>query len=199
MRLIGLTGGIGTGKSTVGRMIAAAGVPVVDADDFAHAATAIGGPAYQAVIDAFGPGIVREDGSLDRRALGQIVFADAEARERLNAIVHPAVRQLMFAQFEAWQASELPVAVTIIPLLYESGLEGLFDEVWVTSCPEDRQRQRVQDRDGFDAAHAEARMKAQMPLADKVARADRVIDTSGSLADVQEQVDRNLAAAKEVP
>jgi dephospho-CoA kinase len=199
MRLIGLTGGIGSGKSTVGRMIAAAGVPVIDADDLAHAATAIGGPAYQGVIDAFGTGIVREDGTIDRRALGTIVFHDPEARARLNAIVHPAVRQLLFAQFEDWQQAGVPVAVTIIPLLYEAGLEGLFDEIWVTACPEDVQRQRVQQRDGFDAAHTEARIRAQMPLADKIARADHVITTAAPLPEVEQQIHRLLDAAKERP
>jgi dephospho-CoA kinase len=198
MRLIGLTGGIGTGKSTVGRMIAAAGVPVIDADDLAHASTAVGGPAYQAVIDAFGDGLRLEDGTIDRRALGQIVFNDPEARARLNGIVHPAVRQMMFAQFESWQQAGVPVAVTIIPLLYESGLEGLFDEVWVAACPEDLQKQRVQQRDGFDLAHTEARMRAQMPLADKVARADRVIDTAVPLPEVESQV-RQLLEATTAP
>jgi dephospho-CoA kinase len=199
MRLVGLTGGIGTGKSTVGRMIAAAGVPVVDADDLAHAATAVGGPAYAPVIASFGAGILAEDGTIDRRALGAIVFADAEARARLNAIVHPAVRQMMFDQFETWQATGVPLAVTIIPLLYESGLDGLFDEVWVASCPVNMQRQRVQARDGFDADQASARMAAQMPLAEKVAMADHVIDTSGTLAEVEAQVTRLIAAAKESP
>jgi dephospho-CoA kinase len=199
MRLIGLTGGIGTGKSTVGRMIAAAGVPVIDADDLGHAATAVGGPAYAPVIAAFGAGILAPDGTIDRRALGAIVFADAEARARLNAIVHPAVRQMMFDQFETWQATGESLAVTIIPLLYESGLDGLFDEVWVASCPEGMQRQRVQTRDGFDADQATARIAAQMPLVEKVAMADHVIDTSGTLAEVESQVTRLLAAAKEPP
>lgn len=180
-------------------MVAAAGVPVVDADDLAHAVTAVGGSAYQAVIEAFGAGIVLPDGAIDRRALGRIIFDDAEARARLNAIVHPAVRQALFTCFEEWQAAGVPVAVTIIPLLYESGLEGLFDEVWVTSVPEAVQMQRVQARDGFDATHVAARMRAQWPLADKVARADRVIDTAQTVAEVDAQVQRYLQAAKDQP
>ncbi|MBC7543685.1 MAG: dephospho-CoA kinase [Candidatus Sericytochromatia bacterium] len=197
MRLIGLTGGIGTGKSTVGHIAAEAGVPVTDADDLAHATTVVGGPAYEAVIAAFGPTIVASDDSIDRRRLGDIVFADPEALQRLNAIVHPAVRHLMFTQIEQWRQSGVTAAIVIIPLLYESGLAGLFDEVWVASCPPDVQRQRVQQRDGFAMTHVEDRIRAQMPLALKAARADQVIDTGGDHASVAAQVTALLQRTKE--
>lgn len=199
MRLIGITGGIGTGKSTVGRYLQAAGVPVADADDLAHAAIAPDGPAYGPVVAAFGPAILKADGQIDRRILGEQVFADANARSRLNALVHPAVRQMMLQQVAAWQEAGTPVAALIIPLLYENGLEGLFAEVWVASCPHELELARVMTRDGLSRAQAEARINAQLPLSDKVARADRVIDTATDFAGVEAQVRRHLSRAKESP
>lgn len=199
MRLIGITGGIGTGKSTVGRYLHAAGVPVADADDLAHAAIAPDGPAYGPVVAAFGPAILNADGQIDRRILGEQVFADADARRRLNALVHPAVRQMMLQQIAAWQEAGTPIAALIIPLLYENGLEGLFAEVWVASCPHELELARVMARDGLSLAQAEARINAQLPLSDKVARADRVIDTATDFAGVEAQVHHHLSRAKESP
>lgn len=192
---IALTGGIGTGKSTVLRMLEARGVPTVDADVLARQAVAPGSPGADAVVARFGAGVRGADGAVDRRALAAIVFADPQARRDLEQIVHPAV----YAAIGDW-FTRLPSttrwAVADIPLLMETGREAAFDRVVVVACTPDEQVRRVMARDGLTEAEARARRDAQWPIADKVARAPDVIWTTGSLEQTEQQVDAWLRRLK---
>ena len=188
MLRVGLTGGIGTGKSYVAGRLREAGIPVVDADQLAREVVAPGTPGLAAVAARFGPDVVAPDGSLRRQELAARVFADAEARRALEAIIHPAVRQATDAFF-ATLPPATPVAVADIPLLFETGREGDFDAVVVVACPREEQVRRVIARDGVTRDEAEARIAAQWPIERKVAAADHVIWTTGTVAATERQVD----------
>jgi dephospho-CoA kinase len=192
MRRVALTGGIATGKSYVTARLRKAGVPVVDADVLAREVVAPGSPGLTAIVHRFGPGVIRADGTLDRAALGERVFADAAARRDLEAIVHPAVRTAIDRFFSSLPPAT-PLAVADIPLLFETGRAGDFDTVVVVACRPETQVSRVMARDGLSRAQAEARLAAQLPIADKVARADHVIWTDGTFADTDRQVEALLA------
>jgi len=173
-----LTGGIATGKSRCLAAFAALGVPTIDADQLARDVVAPGTPGLQAVVDRFGGDVLAGDGTLDREALGAIVFADTLARHDLEGIIHPAV----YTAIERWFATlEAPLGIADIPLLFETERESDFDVVIVAACRPDQQLARLMTRSGLSEADARARIAAQMPLANKVARADYVIDTSGTL------------------
>ena len=185
-----LTGGIATGKSYVRVRLASHGIPTLDSDTLAREAVAPGSTGLAAVAARFGDGILAADGSLDRRALGALVFADPGARADLEAIVHPRVREATAAWLDRLAAAGESVAVVDIPLLYETGRERDFDRVIVTSCPRSQQIARVVERDGLSPADAEARIDAQLATDDKVRRADFVIDTGGTFGDTNRQTDR---------
>ncbi|MEW6320773.1 MAG: dephospho-CoA kinase [Acidobacteriota bacterium] len=189
MTRVALTGGIATGKSYVARRLAAAGVPVVDADVLAREAVAPGTPGLAAVVARFGPAVLAPDGTLDRKAVAAVVFDDAAARRDLEAIIHPAVRAGIERFFGALPPAT-PLAVADIPLLYETGRARDFDAVIVAACPRSVQVSRVMARDGASLEEAEQRLAAQWPIEDKVARADFVIDTTGS----HEETDRQVLA-----
>lgn len=184
---VALTGGIATGKSHVLAAFAARGVPTIDADVLAHDAVAVGTPGAEAVRRRFGADIIRPDGEIDRRRLGAIVFNDTAARRDLEAIVHPAV----YGAIQRWFAS-LPAdtryAIADIPLLFETGHERDFDAVVVAACEPDEQLRRVMARDGLAEADARARLAAQLPLGEKIARADHVVWTTGTPGDTARQV-----------
>lgn len=187
--VIGLTGPIGCGKSTVAGWLAELGAVIVDADRVAREATPPGSPELAAIVAAFGSGMVRDDGTLDRAALGRIVFADPAALRRLEAIVHPAVRPRILAVInEARHLGTAAVVVEAIKLV-EGGLAALCDEVWLVTCSAEAQLARVRARAtarGEEVADAEARVAAQGGLADRLRpHATRVIDTSGALADTR--------------
>jgi dephospho-CoA kinase len=190
MRLIGLTGSIGTGKSTVDRMLMAHGAALVDADRLAREVVEPGTPGLAEVVAEFGEGVLLADGSLDRTALGALVFADADRRERLNRITHPRVAQLMQERIAAALASDAPLVVVDIPLLFETGRQSLFEGVLLVWAPPDVQLRRLVERDGWTEAEAAQRIAAQMPAGEKRALATWVIDNSGSEEATQEQVDR---------
>jgi dephospho-CoA kinase len=196
MVVIGLTGGIGTGKSAVARMLAELGAAVIDSDVLAREVVAPGQPALAEIAAAFGPEVLAPDGSLDRRALGRIVFSDAAARRRLEAITHPRIRAESARRVEAAEAAGYKVCVCDVPLLYEVGYDllGLYDEIWVVTAPEEVQLARIRARDRLDEDAARARLRAQWPLALKAQRADRVIDNGGDLAATRRQVEAALAA-----
>ena len=184
---IGLTGNIATGKSTVLAYLQDRGAAVLDADKLAHAAMAPGGPAYDAVVAAFGQAIVGSGGVIDRKVLGAVVFADAAQLARLEAIVHPAV--FVLAQ-QALDATDAPVVVIEAIKLLESGrLLRLCEEVWVVVADEATQIRRLMESRGMDEAEARRRMAAQSPQAEKVRQAHRVIDNSGSPAELYAQLD----------
>lgn len=184
MKLIGLTGGIASGKSAVARMLAAAGVPVVDADVLAREVVAPGTEGLRAVAARFGAAALAPDGSLDRKALGAIVFGDALARRDLNAIVHPAVASLAVQRLDALRQGGASVAVYEVPLLFENDLDAAMDATLLIAAPEATQLSRMAARDGFDEAAARARLAAQLPLEAKRRRATATIDNDGTLADL---------------
>ena len=187
---VALTGGIATGKTYVRTRLASHGLPTLDADTLARDAVAPGTTGLAAVASRFGPGVIRADGSLDRRALGAIVFGDAHARADLEAIVHPQVREATGAWLDRLADGGESVGIVDIPLLYETGRDRDFDRVIVTSCPRSQQIARVVERDGLTAAQAEARIDAQLLTDDKLRRADFVIDTGGTYGDTNRQIDR---------
>jgi dephospho-CoA kinase len=185
-----LTGGIATGKSYVRSRLASHGIPTLDADTLAREAVAPGSTGLAAVTARFGEGLVLADGSLDRKALGAIVFQDPQARADLEAIVHPRVREATAAWLDRLADAGETIGIVDIPLLFETGRDREFDRVIVTSCPRSQQVARVVERDGLTPAEAEARIDAQLPTDDKVRRADFVIDTGGTFGDTNRQVDR---------
>lgn len=185
--LIGLTGNIGTGKSTVARMLAELGAETIDADKAAHEVMRAGTPAHAAIVAAFGPDVLSPDGEIDRSRLGARVFADPTALARLEAIVHPATLEAVAARVAA--ASADVVVIEAIKLI-EAGMAEVYDSVWVTACRQDQQIQRIMGERNLSRAEAEQRVRAQPPQEEKIARADVVIDTSGTLAWTQEQVRR---------
>jgi len=189
MRLIGLTGGIGSGKSTVARMLADRGAAVVDADLLAREVVEPGQPALAEIAAEFGPSVLLPDGGLDRAALAAVVFADAARRERLNAITHPRVGALMQERIAAALASAAPLVAVDVPLLFEGSRQSLFEGVLLVWVPPDVQLRRLVERGGIAEAEARARIAAQMPIDDKRALATWVIDNSGPLAATEAQVD----------
>lgn len=182
-----LTGGIATGKSYVLDRFATLGVPTLDADHLAHAAVAPGGPAWQDVRDSFGADMFDERGHLDRAQLGALVFADAEARARLNRLVHPHVRAATAAWFDTL-TPPTRFGMVAIPLFYETTRAEVFDRVVVTACAPERQLARVIAR-GLTEQAAALRIAAQLPTEEKVRCADDVIWTDGTLADTDRRVD----------
>lgn len=191
-RRIGLTGGIGTGKSTVARYLAERyGLPVLDADVYAREAVAAGSPILGAIAARYGPGAQLEDGSLDRRRIGEIVFHDPAERRWLEQQIHPYVRQRFHQALEA--LPEDATVVLAIPLLFEAGLTGLVSEIWVVACPLAEQVARLKARDRLSDSQIVARIASQMDLAQKVAQADVVLDNSQTPEALYAQVDQHMA------
>lgn len=188
--VVGLTGGIGSGKSTVTRMLQKLGAVVVDADAIVHELQAAGSPLLDRIVEAFGPDVLAASGELDREALGQLVFRDEAARRRLNAIVHPAVGAEMARRIEQARKAGAPLVVADVPLLFETGRSGGFDAIVLVYCSEAQQIERQQLRDGTSRAAAEERLRSQLSIEEKRRLADHVIDNSGSLEETERQVRR---------
>ena len=188
MRRVGLTGGIATGKSHVRAVFDALGVPTIDADVLAHEAVAPGTPGFEAVKARFGPDVVDSRGALDRRKLGSLVFADEQARKDLEAIIHPGVVTAIERWFSSLDAQAHPFAIADVPLLYEASRERDYDVVIVTACELPTQIRRVMARDGITETEARQRIAAQLPIEEKIRRADYVIKTDGLLASTNAQV-----------
>ncbi|HSN10667.1 MAG TPA: dephospho-CoA kinase [Propionibacteriaceae bacterium] len=185
--VVGLTGGIASGKSTVAKLLEARGAVVVDADVLAREVVAKGEPLLDLVAQRFGSAVLTPDGSLDRAALGRIVFADERARKDLEAMIHPAVRRRA-EQLEA-EASDGSVVVHVIPLLVETGQSDRFDLVVVVDADEATQLTRMRARDALDEPQARARIAAQATREDRLAVADVVVDNSGTPEHLEAQVD----------
>lgn len=197
MLRVALTGGIGTGKSYVRSRFELRGVPTADADVLAREVVAPGTAALAQVVRRFGTGVLRDDGSLDRKALGQVVFSDGQARRDLEAIVHPAVYAALGEWLHEQAAAGAAVAVADIPLLFETGHEDDFDVVVVVACAPEEQVRRVIRRDGITAREARARLAAQWPIEEKVRRAHYVIRTDGAFAETDRLADEVIAALRE--
>jgi dephospho-CoA kinase len=194
LHVFGLTGGIGSGKSTVARHLRKRGLPVVDADALAREIVAKGRPALAEIAEQFGKEVLTAAGELDRAALARRVFADSDARAALERITHPRVRELAQARFLELEASGEPLAAYEVPLLYEAGLDARYEPIVVVNARPEQQLERAQDRDGVPAEAIRARIAAQLSLAEKARRADYVIDNSGAVSETEAQADRVLAA-----
>ena len=188
MLLIGLTGGIGSGKSTVSALLAERGAVVIDADAITKEVQAPGGAAYDGIVERFGPGVVAADGTLDRPALAAIVFNDKAALKDLEKLTHPAVGRVMAERMVA-EAETDHVVILDVPLLVESGRSDMAGTI-VVDCPEDVAVARLVEHRGMDAADARRRMAAQVSREERLAKASFVIDNSGSVDQLRVEVDR---------
>lgn len=189
LQVFGLTGGIGSGKSTVAALLRERGIPVVDADELAREAVAAGSAGLEEVVAAFGPGVLASDGSLDRKRLAELVFGDAEARKRLNSITHPIVRRLSQERFAELERRGAELAAYDVPLLFEVGLDRALRPVVVVAAAESTQLARIAARGDLGEAEARARIAAQLPLGEKRARADYVLENDGTRSELAAQVD----------
>lgn len=185
-KIIGLTGGPGTGKSTVAAMFRRKGVRVIDADRIAHSLVAPGSAGYRAVVREFGSGILASDGRIDRRRLGQRIFSERRHRDKLNAILHPRIIRRIKA---AANAAEEPIVVIDAPLLFETGLEKTVDTVIVVTASRRKQIERLKVRTGLSRKDILCRIAAQLPLKEKAGKADFVIDNNGTVRQTKEKME----------
>lgn len=203
MLVYGLTGGIASGKSSVTKHLIELGADVVDADKIAREVVVPGSPALVDIAQTFGVQFIRSDGKLDRSALGELIFGDSDARQTLNRIIHPRIAAASQAALQTLRSQGNAIAFYEAPLLVENGLHNSMDGLIVVSLPEELQLARLQSRDGIDKSAARQRIQSQLPLSEKLALADYVIDNSQSLVETQKQVDqlwnllnKNIAADK---
>lgn len=192
MVLIGLTGGVGMGKSTAARNLLERGIPVIDTDDLARALVEPGEPALAEIEQAFGPSVIGPDGRLRRQELAQLVFKDPAARATLENILHPRIRRRWHAEAEEWRAKSLPVGCVVIPLLYETEAQKELDRVICVACSAQTQRERLRDR-GWSETEIEHRIASQMPVSEKLQRAHYVLWTEGGLELIDSQWNEILA------
>ena len=185
---IAITGGIACGKSVVGSLMAARGIPVQDADQIAHEVMARGTEVCTAIVKAFGPAVLDSQGEVDRQRLGAIVFADPGRLAHLNDLTHPEILRRLHKWLDD-QVGRVPIAAGIVPLLYEARDEGVWSATVCVAAPGDEQRKRLEQR-GLSVQQARARIGAQMPLVEKMERSDYVIYNCGSMSLLEEQVDR---------
>ncbi|MEK5270880.1 dephospho-CoA kinase [Aeribacillus sp. FSL K6-8394] len=190
--IIGLTGGIASGKSTVSEMLKKRGIPVIDADLIAREVVEVGKKAYTEIVNAFGKEILNEDLTINRARLGSIVFQNEDKREKLNSIVHPEVRLGMKRRQEQLISEGAKAVVLDIPLLFESNLKHLVDKVIVVYTEEKNQLERLMKRNNFSKEEALSRINAQMPLKEKVKFADAVINNDGTLEETEQQLENIL-------
>jgi dephospho-CoA kinase len=188
--LIGLTGGIATGKSTVANYLATTyNLPILDADIYARDAVSVGSPILSQITEKYGTEIILNDGNLNRAKLGEIIFNQPEERYWVEGVIHPYVRSCFDKAIKESSANTL---VLVIPLLFEANLENLVNQIWVVSCSPQQQQQRLIERNNLIAEQAAARINSQLPIAEKIARADVVLDNSGNLESLLQQIDKVL-------
>jgi dephospho-CoA kinase len=191
MKLCGLTGGVGMGKSTAAAFLRARGAQVVDTDHLARELVQPGQPALAEIQSVFGKSIVSPDGQLRRDELASIVFDDAVARQKLEEILHPKIRERWLAQIQEWRKENCPLAVVVIPLLYETQAESHFDKIICVACTESARHDRLIKR-GWTPKQVQQRITSQMPVTEKIARAHFVIWSEGELGNHSLQVERIL-------
>lgn len=189
MKTFGLTGGIGMGKSTAAQWLRERGLPVVDTDDLARWVVESGQPAWREIQDAFGAEVIAPDGQLRRDALARIVFSDPAAREKLEGITHPRIRELWQRQIETWRAEKRTLGVVVIPLLFETGAEAALNAVICVACSSATQRRRLTER-GWTPEQIDQRIAAQWPVEKKIAKANFVVWSEGSKEVLAEQLGR---------
>lgn len=198
-KIIGLTGGIASGKSTVSKMLKAKGFTIVDADIAARKVVEPGEPAYEQIIEAFGEGILLEDLTIDRKKLGALIFADEALRMKLNSIVHPAVRAWMTREKDRAIENGEKTVFLDIPLLFESRLTYMVERTILVYVDEETQLKRLMARNGLSEKEAQMRIRAQMPLSEKKALADAVIDNNGSPEETKQQLEKIVLDWQLVP
>lgn len=186
--IIGLTGSIGTGKSTIANKFKQLNIPVVDADLIAREVVEPGEKAYEEIVATFGEDILQADKRLDRKRLGEIVFSDEEKRHTLNRIIHPAIRSEMIAQRDSYVSDRVPCVVLDIPLLYESKLTHFVEKVIVVATTRDVQLERILKRDDITKEEAKQRIESQISIEEKSKWADAVVDNNGTIAESEEQL-----------
>jgi len=193
MKIIGLTGGIATGKSSASKFLKKQGFQIIDADAVVHELQATGSSLLSEIANAFGSTVLHEDGSLNRGKLGKIVFGNADVRAKLDAIVHPVVR----AEFEErLRKSKADMLFLDVPLLFEAGFDDMTDVNLVIRASREMQLKRLKMRDGLTEQEAQARINSQMPMSEKVARADFVIDNNGEIHELEENIEKFLGEIK---
>jgi dephospho-CoA kinase len=189
--IIGLTGGIATGKTTAANYLASAyNLPILDADIYARDAVSVGSPLLQAIAQRYGEQILLADGSLNRQKLGEIIFNSQEERNYIEQLIHPYVRDRFLVEMRNFASLQpTQTLVLVVPLLFEAEMTDLVTEIWVVSCCEEQQLQRLIQRNNLSLEQAQARIRSQIPLAEKVARADVVLDNSSTLEALLKQID----------
>ena len=193
MKLVGLTGGIASGKSTVAKILKDLGAAIVDADALSREVVSPGHDGWNEIVDTFGREVLQADRTLDRQKLRTLIFNNPEARKKLEAIIHPRVRALAETRIREHGAAGFAIVVYEVPLLFEGNLQQWLRPVILVACDVNIQRQRLQQRDGLDAAAAQKHIDAQMSLEEKRKLSDYVIENDGSLADLENQVRTVLA------
>lgn len=193
IRVIGLTGGIASGKSTVSDILAGLGASIIDADLLSREVTLPGSEGLKQVREAFGDKVIAPDGTLDRHALGSVIFRDEAARQRLNGIIHPLViglteKKLRELQGRAREQTRPLLAIIDAPLLIEAGVDAICDELWVVAVSKETQAKRLMKREGYTPDEALSRIEAQMPLAEKKKRATSIIDNEGTVDQTRQRV-----------
>ena len=185
--LIGLTGGIATGKSTVANYLATTyNLPILDADIYARDAVSVGSPLLSQIVEKYGTDIILKNGNLNRTKLGEIIFNLPQERHWVESLIHPYVR---FCFNKAIKESSANTLVLVIPLLFEANLQSLVNQIWVVSCSEQQQLERLIARNNLTAEQAAARINSQLPIAEKIARADIILDNSSTLELLLQQID----------
>ena len=191
MTTIGLTGGIACGKSTVARMFERLGAEVISADKISREISKPGSESFEQIVAAFGPNSVEEDGSLNRKWIGNRIFADLQARERLEEITHPLILKEIQERVENIRLINISKCVVVeVPLLFEANFQSRFDKIVVVSSTKETQTARLMQRDGLDEIGSDLRIQSQWPLAEKCSRADYVVQNDGSLDDLEKEIIR---------
>lgn len=186
--VIGLTGSIATGKSTIAKMFKELNIDVIDADLIARKVVEVNKPAYLEIVEAFGEEILYENKELNRKALGNIIFNNEEKRKKLNSIIHPAIRKEMLAQKEAFIKLNRDVIVMDIPLIFESGLENYVEKILVAYVSEETQLKRLIERDECSEEEARSRINSQISIEEKAQKADAIIDNNGTVSESRKQL-----------
>jgi dephospho-CoA kinase len=192
MKVCGLTGGVGMGKSTASEFLRARGAQVVDTDELARQLVEPGQPALAEIKRQFGEGIISSEGGLNRSELARIVFSDGAARKKLEAILHPRIRERWLAQIEIWRGENRTLAVVVIPLLFETQAESQFDRIICVACSAAGQRRRLTSR-GWTSRQTKQRIAAQIPVEQKMSRADYVVWSDGDMGTHAWQIERIMA------